>query len=110
MYSSAWMSQISSNWPATPSRLATASACLREPLVKMNLRPGRASIAAAQSGKGGAVLVVIGLAQSLRVFERDAEAVGDELAHAPVDLGEQIAIGRVERGVGGEHPRPAMGE
>src|SRR3990170_3680516 len=71
---------------------------------------GRDVMEAHQSSKGGAVLVVIGLAQSLRVFERDAEAVGDELAHAPVDLGEQIAIGGVEGVVEIEHPRLDMGE
>ena len=133
------MSQISSNWPDTPSRSATASACLREPLVKMNLRPGQAcerrrqsrggehgakidvvhviekvlrrhAMQAHQPGQRGAVLVVIGLAQALRLFERNAETIGDELAHALVDLGEQIAVGRIERVVEIEHPRLDMGE
>ena len=38
--------------PDTPSLVATASACLRQPLVKMNLRPGRLASAAAKAGEG----------------------------------------------------------
>src|SRR5262245_48494396 len=65
---------------------------------------GRHVMQAHQPRECRAVLVVIGFAQALRLGERDAEGVGDELAHAPVDLREQIAVGRVERVVEIEHP------
>jgi hypothetical protein len=38
------------------------------------------------------------------VLERHAEKAGDELAHALVDLGEQVALGGVERVVEIEDP------
>ncbi len=50
------------------------------------------------------MLVVIGLAQGLRFVEAEPELFGDELPHATVDLGEQIAVGRVEGVVEVEHP------
>jgi hypothetical protein len=40
----------------------------------------------------------------LRLRERNLEARGDELAHAPVDLREQVAVGGIERVVEIEHP------
>src|SRR5262245_27432472 len=64
---------------------------------------GRHVMQAHQPRERGAVLVVIGFGQALRLVQRDAEAIGDELAHAPVDLREQIAVGRVERVVEIEH-------
>src|SRR3990170_2709893 len=63
-----------------------------------------------QPGERGAVPVVIGLAEDLSFLQWDAEVLRDELAHAPVDLGEQIAVGRVERVVEVEHPRLDLSE
>ena len=39
-----------------------------------------------------AVLIVIALAQGLRLVERKPEMLRDELPHARVDLGEQVAV------------------
>ena len=128
------MSKISSNSSASPSRSRTSSACVREPLVKMSLRPGSAASAAAKLGERRTArqdrcrahnresssdrppccrisprsvvpcCVVIGLAAALRLVASDAEALGDELAHALVDLGEQVAVGRIEGVVEIEDP------
>ena len=46
------MSKMSSNWSVKPSRSATFSACAREPLVRMNFRPGSRAIAEASTGSG----------------------------------------------------------
>jgi hypothetical protein len=45
-------------------------------------------VQAHESRERGAVLVIIGLAQGLCLFERQAQVLHDELAHALVDLGE----------------------
>jgi hypothetical protein len=51
-----------------------------------------------------AELAVVALLQMARVRERHAEEVGDELAHLLVDLGEEIALRRIERVVEVEDP------
>src|SRR5215510_15277327 len=63
-----------------------------------------------QAGERGAVLVVIELAHALRLFQRNAEARGDEIAHARVDLGEEIALGGIKRVVEVEDPGLDMAE
>ena len=126
------MSKMPSNRCSTPSLPATRSAWAREPLVKISLRPGSRSIAAATPGLGNhrqvevvhvveerlgvhlvhlhqarqrrAELAIVGLLQMPRVLEGHAEIAGDELAHALVDLGEQIAVGGIERVVEIEDP------
>ena len=49
---------MSSKWSVKPSRAATLSACAREPLVKMNFRPGNAAIAAQEALADGDELVL----------------------------------------------------
>ncbi len=117
-----------------PSLPATRSACAREPLVKISSPTGQLLDRSAQArdaparrrdrcrarsrgtprvhacalheaGERRAELAVVGFLQMARVVERHAEKAGDELAHALVDLGEQVALGRVERVVEIEDPR-----
>ena len=59
-----------------------------------------------QAAKGGAELAVVGFLQMPRVHEWHAEEAGDELTHLLVDLGEQVAVGRIERVVEIEDPHP----
>ncbi len=47
---------------------------------------------------------VVALLQMPRVLVRHAEILGDEIAHAVIDLGEQVAFRRIERVVEIEHP------
>ena len=58
-----------------------------------------------QAGQRGAELAVVGFLQVPRVFEGHAEIAGDELAHPPVDLAEEVAVGGIERVVEIEDPR-----
>ena len=57
-----------------------------------------------QPRQRGAELAVVALLQVARLREGYAEIVGDELAHAPVDFGEEVARRRVERVVEIEDP------
>ena len=57
-----------------------------------------------QAGQRGAELAIVGLLQVAGVDERHAEEAGDELAHLLVDLGEQVALGGIERVVEIEDP------
>jgi hypothetical protein len=57
-----------------------------------------------QAGQSGAELAVVGLLQVPRVVVGHAEIAGDEFAHAPVDLREQVALGGIERVVEVEDP------
>ena len=127
------MSKTPSNRCSTPTLPATRSACAREPLVKMSLRPGSCVDGCCQLGvlgnhrqidivhvvekrlgvhlvdlhqarQRGAELPVVGLLQVPRILEGHAEIAGDELAHPLVDLAEEIAVGGIERVVEIEDP------
>ena len=56
------------------------------------------------AGERGAELPVVALLQMPRVGVRHAQEAGDELAHAMIDLGEQVALGGIERVVEVEDP------
>jgi hypothetical protein len=57
-----------------------------------------------EAAERGAELAVVGFLQVARVDEGHAEKAGDELTHLLVDLGEQVAVGRIERVVQVEDP------
>ena len=60
-----------------------------------------------QARQRRAELAVVGLLQMPRVLEGHAEVLGDEVAHALVDLGEEVAVGGIERVVEIEDPDAA---
>ena len=62
------------------------------------------------AGQRGAELAIVGFLQIARVGVRHVEEAGDELAHAVIDLGEQVARGRIKRVVEVEHPHARVGE
>ena len=63
-----------------------------------------------EAGQRRAVVVVVALLQVAGMLQRQIEVLGDEGAHALVDLGEQVAGRRVERVVEIEHPHAGIVE
>src|SRR5215831_10955044 len=57
-----------------------------------------------EAAQRGAELAIVGLLQVARVCKGHAQQAGDELAHALIDLQEEIAVGGIERVVKVEHP------
>src|SRR5215831_9338664 len=57
-----------------------------------------------EAAQGGAELPIVCLLQVARVSKGYAQEAGDELAHALIDLQEQVAVGGIEGVVEVEHP------
>ena len=128
------MSKISSKSPSRPSAASTASACRREPFVKIERRPGNPPISSRSPGvraekvphgnvvdevqvvvrlgavllhqadEGDAVLVVVAPAQLVGGGPADAQVRREELVDAGVHRAEQAVLGRVEGVVEVEEP------
>src|SRR5665647_1934056 len=63
-----------------------------------------------KSGQRRSELVIVALLQVARVVQRHVEMLGDERAHAVIDLGEQITCGGIQRVVEIEDPYARVGE
>ena len=69
-----------------------------------NTAPGHTARERGAAVVSALIIVAIVAALTTSLFQRQTEMIGDELADAPVDLREEVAVRRVERVVEIEHP------